>query len=163
MDPVYFNTETFYTYFGLEDNNNGRNAIVVVYYAFTSLSTVGFGDLHPRSNSERLVCSFILLFGVAIFSYIMSIFIEILDQYKNLNADLDEGDNLSKFFGLLRRFNDNVPIKIQLKEQIEKHFDYKWKKDKNQSVNDPEEEAMLDQLPEEVQNRIFCEFLFSDF
>lgn len=93
----------------------------------------------------------------------MSIFIEILDQYKNLNADLDEGDNLSKFFGLLRRFNDNVPIKIQLKEQIEKHFDYKWKKDKNQSVNDPEEEAMLDQLPEEVQNRIFCEFLFSDF
>lgn len=88
----------------------------MVYYAFTSLSTVGFGDLHPRSNSERLVCSFILLFGVAIFSYIMSIFIEILDQYKNLNADLDEGDDLSKFFGLLRRFNDNVPIKLQLKE-----------------------------------------------
>jgi hypothetical protein len=103
------------------------------------------------------------LFGVAIFSYIMGIFIGILEQYKNLNADLDDGDNLSKFFGLLRRFNDNVPIKVQLKEQIEKHFDYKWKKDKNQSVDDDEEVEMLNQLPDEVQNRIFCEFLFSEF
>tara|TARA_B110000285_G_scaffold154438_1_gene172301 strand:+ start:997 stop:2052 length:1056 start_codon:yes stop_codon:yes gene_type:complete len=135
----------------------------VVYYAFTSLSTVGFGDFNPRSDSERLVCSFILLFGVAIFSYIMGIFIEILDQYKNLNADLDDGDNLSKFFGLLRRFNDNVPIKQQLKEQIERHFDYKWKKDKNQSIDDDAEIAMLDQLPDEVQDKIFCDFLFSDF
>ena len=56
-------------------------AIIVVYYAFTSLSTVGFGDYHPRSNEERLFCSMILLFGVAIFSYMMGIFIEILNNY----------------------------------------------------------------------------------
>ena len=121
-----------------------RNAIIVVYYAFTSLSTVGFGDFNPRSNSERLVISLVLLFGVAIFSYIMGELIEILEKNKSLNADLDEGDSLSKFFGLLRRFNDNVPMNQTLKEKIEKHFDYKWKKDKNQSVNDDEEQAMLD-------------------
>lgn len=111
-----YNLETFYSTNAMGDNSDIRNAIIVVYYAFTSLSTVGFGDFNPRSDSERLVCSFILLFGVAIFSYIMGIFIEILDQYKNLNADLDDGDNLSKFFGLLRRFNDNVPINQKLKE-----------------------------------------------
>lgn len=163
LDPVFNNTETFYTYNSLDGNSDLRNAIIVIYYAFTSLSTVGFGDFNPRSNTERLVCSFILLFGVAIFSYIMSIFIDILDKYKDLNADLDDGDSLSKFFGLLRRFNDNVPIKVQLKDQIEKHFDYKWKKDKNQSIDDEAELAMLDQLPEEVQNKIFCDFLFSEF
>lgn len=58
-----------------------RRMLVVLYFAFTSLSTVGFGDFHPISSVERLVCSFILLFGVAIFSYIMGIFISILDQY----------------------------------------------------------------------------------
>jgi len=52
-----------------------------MYYAFTSLATVGFGDYAPRSDEERLVCSMILLFGVAIFSYIMGIFIEILKTY----------------------------------------------------------------------------------
>jgi hypothetical protein len=62
---------------------------------FTSLSTVGFGDLHPRGDFERLACAFILLFGVAIFSYIMGIFIEILEQFQNYNADLDYGDSLN--------------------------------------------------------------------
>ena len=53
------------------------------------------------SNTERLFMAFGMLFGVAIFSYIMGIFIEILQKYQDLNRDLDEGDNLTKFFGLL--------------------------------------------------------------
>lgn len=69
--------------------------IILTYFAFTSLSTVGFGDYHPRSNVERVTGAFILLFGVAIFSYIMGNFIEILGDYQNLNADLDDGDNLT--------------------------------------------------------------------
>ena len=35
-----------------------------MYYAFTSLSTVGFGDfgdMHPENNFERGFCAFILL------------------------------------------------------------------------------------------------------
>ena len=56
-------------------------SIVLTYYAFTSLSTVGFGDYAPVSNVERIFCSIILLFGVAIFSYIMGNFIEILASF----------------------------------------------------------------------------------
>jgi len=52
-----------------------------MYFSFTSLSTVGFGDYHPRGNFERLVICFYLLFGVAIFSYIMGNFIEILEDF----------------------------------------------------------------------------------
>jgi len=76
--------------FGIDGDDEGiddkyykewRAAIVAVYFSFTSLSTVGFGDYHPRSNSERLLVAFVLLFGVAIFSYIMGIFIEILGDF----------------------------------------------------------------------------------
>ena len=59
--------------------------VLLIYFAFTSLSTVGFGDYAPRSNFERLVGSFILLSGVAIFSYIMGNFIEILTQFNQFN------------------------------------------------------------------------------
>jgi len=45
--------------------------VILMYFSFTSLTTVGFGDYNPRSNVERLFISFGLLFGVAIFSYIM--------------------------------------------------------------------------------------------
>ena len=75
------------------------------YYAFTTLSTVGFGDLHPRSNAERLLCAFLMLAGVAIFSYIMGNFLEILLSIQNLNTEFDEGEKLTKWFGLMKRFN----------------------------------------------------------
>lgn len=82
-------------------------SIILTYFAFTSLSTVGFGDFSPRSNVERIFCAFILLFGVAIFSYIMGNFIDILSSFQTLLAGLDDGDNLSRFFGILKKFNDN--------------------------------------------------------
>jgi len=98
--------------------------ITSMYFAFTSLSTVGFGDFHPRSNAERLFGAFILLFGVAIFSYIMGNFIEILQQFKKFHEDLEDGENLMKFFGTLKKFNNQEHIKLELKQKIENHFDY---------------------------------------
>lgn len=120
----------------MENAKDLSNALKVVYFSFTSLSTVGFGDFHPRSDTERLICAMILLIGVAVFSYIMGVFIEILDEYGNLNAELDEGDELSKFFGLIRHYNDNLPLEIDLKERIEDHFEHLWYKDRNQAIND---------------------------
>ena len=111
-----------------------RLALIVMYFAFTSLTTVGFGDFHPVSNGERIVGAFSLLFGVAIFSYIMGHFIEILNQFKLCQQDLDDGENLSKFFGLLYKFNNNKRIDIKLKQDIERFFDYKWKSDKNHAI-----------------------------
>ena len=66
--------EKFITHFGLDENTSLENAVLVNYYAFTSLSTVGFGDLNPRSNTERMLCAVILLFGNAIFGYIIGNF-----------------------------------------------------------------------------------------
>jgi hypothetical protein len=37
-----------------------------------------------------------------------------------------------------------------LKDRIEKFFDYKWKYDRNQAIDDEQEIEILDQLPEDV-------------
>jgi len=47
-----------------------------------------------------------LLFGVAIFSYIMGNVMGLIDLYGEYSADFDEGDHLSKFLGTLKKFND---------------------------------------------------------
>ena len=41
-----------------------EQGIIGMYFIFTSLTTVGFGDYTPHSDSERLSCAFLLLFGV---------------------------------------------------------------------------------------------------
>lgn len=80
-DPDEYFSERFIRYFGLEGADTVNRLIVLTYFAFTTLSTVGFGDFHPRSDLERFFCAFILLFGVACFSLIMGTFTEILNEF----------------------------------------------------------------------------------
>ena len=67
--------QNFNNYFELYDKANLEKLITLAYFAFTSLSTVGFGDYHPRGNSERVIGAFFMLFGVAITSFCMESFI----------------------------------------------------------------------------------------
>ena len=59
--------------------------VTMAYFAFTSLTTVGFGDYHPTQNIEYVVCAFLLLFGVLIFSYIINVFLDLLANYTLLH------------------------------------------------------------------------------
>jgi len=128
----------------MDDMTRGYNAIAMMYFAFTSLSTVGFGDLRPYSDMERIFCAFILLIGVAIFSIVMGNFSDILQQIKDMNADLDDSETLSKFLAVMTKFNLNKPMKNKLKVEIIEYFDYKWKNDRNMAIDDDEEKAILD-------------------
>ena len=56
------------------------------YFGITTLSTIGFGDYHPVSTEERILILPLLMFGVMIFSIIMSEYIEIILDYRSLNA-----------------------------------------------------------------------------
>jgi hypothetical protein len=44
----------------------------------------------------------------------MGIFNEILSSFKYINASFDDGDNLSKFIGMLKSFNKE-DIKLEFK------------------------------------------------
>ncbi len=78
---------TFYNEYLADTEEDRDKLLIVVYYAFTTLSTVGFGDFNPKSDYERLFASFILVIGVAVFSFIMGNFIEILLNYKAVTAE----------------------------------------------------------------------------
>ena len=94
----------------IDGTDDMPSVLKLVYFSFTTLTTVGFGDLHPRSDAERVFVAFGMLIGVAIFSIFMSEFIEIVTETMLPPADGDE-DNLAKFFGLLKGFNRQEEIK----------------------------------------------------
>lgn len=125
---------TFYNYYHLEENTNTENLILVVYFAFTTLSTVGFGDYAPRSSYERMIATFILLIGVACFSYIMSQFIEILMNFQTVTADNENCEELSKWLSMLAHFNKNRPLSKEMVNKFEDYFNYYWAHDKNYAI-----------------------------
>lgn len=127
-----------------------ERTIIVMYFAFTTLSTVGFGDYAPRSNAERLVFTWVLLGGVAIFSYIMGVFIEILQSFFDLTDDVQDDENLSRWFGLIKRFNYGRPVSQELKIKIEQYFTYRWKNDKNIAISSEADLKIFDELPPDV-------------
>ena len=70
--------------YNLEDATTNRHldlVIIVMYYFFTTLSTVGFGDLHPQNDEERVLSAILMLGGNAIFSLIMAQFLDLLSLW----------------------------------------------------------------------------------
>ena len=151
--------DSFTQKFEIENESDSKKVLITMYFLFTSLTTTGFGDLHPRSNSERMLSTIMLLIGVSIVSYAMTVFIDILRNYRSIYDNIDDGDNLSKFFGMMARFNNGKKVDTNLKNKIEAYFEYRWKHDKNQAVDEEDEKSMLYQMPFEVQNKLFSGFL----
>jgi hypothetical protein len=126
--------------------------IILMYFSFTSLTTIGLGDYNPRSNSERLFIALGLLFGVAIFSYIMGEFVEMirsLNVYTNTYV-YEDGDDLAKFFGVIQKFNNGDDLNYELKRKIEAYFEHRWIYNKNIVFSEEYMNEFMDQLPNDV-------------
>ena len=69
-----------------------------MYFSFTTLSTIGFGDYYPVSNTERVAIELLLLFGVALFSYIMGELMAMITKVHNLDRVVWYEKELDQFF-----------------------------------------------------------------
>ena len=99
--------ETFFVNKNITENSD--RLMATCYFAMTTLTTTGYGDFLPQTQNEMILCSIIMLAGVAFFSYIMSSFINIISNY-----DKRMGDNavsrdavLTDWMTLVTRFRGN--------------------------------------------------------
>ena len=112
VDPLH--PDNFMVVYDLMGSHDSEVMLKVFYFAFTSLTTVGFGDYHPISTTERAFCGFMLLLGVLIFSYILNEYTSLLDQYNASHQEYDEGDQLKLFFVVMKHFNENENIESNI-------------------------------------------------
>eukprot|EP00347_Sterkiella_histriomuscorum_P000318 403376339 len=163
----YEDNNNFFTYYQLDemkDNHEDLDSmIIVVYWAFTTLSSLGYGDFYPRNNDERIIAIFVFLFGVALFTFIMNDMMEILMQYQRIKGDNNETESLTKWFGILGRFNKGMPLPKEMVKRFENFFEYYWLKDKNFAMKKLSDQRYLQELPKKIRIEIYKDFLFKDF
>ena len=140
-----------------------HQALLGTYYMFTTLSTVGFGDLHPRSDSERVLCLMVFIFGNAIFSLILGNFINFIDTYKEFTSDHEDYQNLKRFLSTLNYYNNGKEVSTVLQVQITNHISHMWAVSKNNMIQSDADASNLSQLPDETRNKLYREFLFRTF
>ena len=147
----------------LRDKSGPQLVITLTYFSMTSLSTVGFGDYHPRSDSERVMGSFLLLFGVMIFSYFMGNLQKMMMKIKKLDQNDDSENELQKFFGLMTQFNNGHPINKELQMDIAEHMNFIWNNNRNMFLDTKSDRDLFNQLPCKCQLQLYTDFIFQEF
>ena len=61
-----------------------------IYWALTTLTTVGYGDICPTNNAERMYTLVCLLIGALVFGYLLSSIGELLGSLDKQAMALDE-------------------------------------------------------------------------
>lgn len=144
-------------------NTHLSDLILLIYFTMTTLSTVGLGDIHPKSDSERAFTIVIFISGVSIYSYIMGNLIEILQCITQLQAEPEEDEKLSQFLNLLSKFNNNIPINKEFKDKMVTFIEFCWTSDKNFILKSEEGQLIVEQLSEKVRTNLITQFLQKDF
>ena len=103
-DDPYADTRCFVRYYDLLDIPDFRRLILCCYFILTTLATVGYGDYAPQSDNEKVITIFILLMGIAFFSYILSNFADVLVTYDKKIGNEDRTPDLQVWMLSLSKF-----------------------------------------------------------
>ena len=71
---------------GFDDLNAKNLYLTGLYYTFTTISTVGYGDISGGCLPERLVCIFYLFVGVLTYSFISGSITSIIINYEEMGS-----------------------------------------------------------------------------
>jgi CRP-like cAMP-binding protein len=132
--------------------------VKTLYYIITTISTVGYGDIGPKTSKEIAFIMFVEFIGVMIFAYLTGSVTSIITNLNQREKKLSENEiALDKWF-LDTNSNDKFKIPIDLQESIKSYFTYFWQNDYSTLLNN---NNFLMRMPLNLRNE-FIEFLFSD-
>ena len=108
--------------------------ILCCYYAFSTFSSTGFGDVVPINDNERIISLFYMSVGCVVYSYVGLTFHRMVEKIQNFDMDFEDSGELERFFEIMKWFNGGRRLPIKFERQILQFFIYKWNSDRNYSI-----------------------------
>ena len=126
------------------DENQVVTYVKAVYWTFTTLTTVGYGDIVAKTVQQMLFTCFVQFIGVAVFGYILSNVAGLLARSDA--AREHHMDNLDK----VETFMKLHQIPPDLRSKIRSYYHYIWMSKKGY-----QDRALLESLPVKIQSELF--------
>lgn len=92
--------------------------IASLYWAFTTMTTVGYGDLHPRNDGERVYAIVAMIFGATMFGYIIGSIAALAGQERGMEA------LTKKRLSLVRHFCEEQRISQNKVKEVMRHYQF---------------------------------------
>jgi hypothetical protein len=91
-----------------------------LYWAITTMTSVGYGDISPINQSETVAASVIMLIGSAMYA---TIFSNMASYIQSIDADFS---NFQQKISDVRQQMTYLRIPTELKSHIEMYYNYMW-------------------------------------
>lgn len=135
---------------GLGSGNVGPDAdpmmtyVKAIYWTFTTLTTVGYGDISAKTAGQMLFTCFVQVMGVGVFGFILSNVASLLSRSDA--AREHHMDNLDKVETFMRTHH----IPTELRGKIRSYYHYLWVTKKGYK-----DQSLLEDLPGKIQSELF--------
>jgi CRP-like cAMP-binding protein len=112
------NFKTWITYYKIQDEDDSYKYLASIYWVSTTIFTVGFGDIIPVTDTEKIFAICTMGIGVFFFSYIIS------SISLSLNLQAKRNYHLEYNLRNLQLLNRKYKLPNNLYSRIEKHIKY---------------------------------------
>eukprot|EP00928_Gymnodinium_smaydae_P003153 TRINITY_DN11124_c3_g1_i3.p1 TRINITY_DN11124_c3_g1~~TRINITY_DN11124_c3_g1_i3.p1 ORF type:complete len:577 (-),score=74.51 TRINITY_DN11124_c3_g1_i3:29-1759(-) len=149
---------TWYAALGSNADANSvtRQYIVSLYWVFTTMTTVGYGDITPTNNIERIYAIIVMIVGATVFGYIVGSI-----------AEISSGSSTAtrQYLNILRAYSEEQGLSNRTTAAAKCHFDFRCQEQPPRSEEDVILSSLTPALKKEVvhfihRNAIRCISLF---
>ncbi len=86
---TYYDTRsTWLSIYGLKDIDWESQYLNSLYWSLVTMLSVGYGDVVPQNNFEKIFCIFTMLVGFTVFGFTMGSFGDIIQKINSKNKEL---------------------------------------------------------------------------
>mmetsp|Transcript_49674 Transcript_49674/g.115952 ORF Transcript_49674/g.115952 Transcript_49674/m.115952 type:complete len:1327 (-) Transcript_49674:54-4034(-) len=117
--------------------------IAALYWAFTTMTTVGYGDMHPRNDGERVYAIIAMIFGATMFGYIIGSIAALAGQERGMEA------LTKKRLSLVRHFCEEQRVSEHKVKEVMKHYQFFY-----QERSPFNEQALMLELPNWLRKQV---------
>ena len=99
----------------------GSLYVTSFYFAVTTITTVGYGDIGGNSTSERVICFFLHLIGVLSYSFASGSLTNLIQNYDEINDE--NNDKLNTLNRIYKEAKLPQDLYYKLKDVIKNNYD----------------------------------------
>jgi len=126
---------------GYDTDSDFKRYVVTIYWVFTTMTTVGYGDIVPTNDLERAYAVMVMIFGATVFGYIIGSI-----------AELSSGqqDALSSSLSILRHFCEERGLNQRTQSFMTRHYQF-WYQEMTPLHDEP---RLLAELPPSLRKEV---------